>query len=718
MLRLLFGLIFGIVTFSSLGADERTPSSYVIKPKTFETSDKFTIQFESTSNGFDFSAKITIENELVSKSSANDELFDDEHIKIHLLLDNSKTQTYVFAVNHQGLFYDGLFQINEGENLDWDGEWTASVTRELGYWKVSGTIPWSNFTGIEESSELGVYAEVHSLQSRNIFATRPISSEQVNFFEQFEQLDIQVQNEAIFKAFQYYAVNRSFIEPNTSHRIGTDLFWQPNINNKFSLTLNPDFGQIESNDLVVNFSAIETFLREKRPFFADSGEIFDVKGPENLVLVHTPRIGGESFYADREGSDLLGAFKYSGKIGNIDLSVLTAFEDDQYTVQGREFVAARMKYQGETFNLGFSSNFVESAFIGRSAQVHSMDVFLNVTENISITSGLLFSSVNEAKSQSDLGGWLETIYQPEDEISHEATMFIYGNNLQLNDLGYVKRVNRKQIEYEYIKEQSDLSNDIFEEAEYSFEIECKTNFENEALPTNLALELSAVTSEEDEITVTIAHQTKGKDDLITRGSNSLLLPSYLLLEAEVSTREFSFGNIEFYTAFGGEGFGGKFVESSVTYSYEVAEGLITNVELSNYVSDSWLDWDQGNVVTEYNFEEFGLEWQVDYRFNGDHLVQFKFESAVGTAEMGSAFEVTSSSEAVLLEKTDNFSFADSAMQLRYVYEISKITAMYLSYSFGGEFEEEDIVRSNRSLFTNSISKKDQHNLYFKVRIKI
>lgn len=718
MLRLLFGFIFGVVTFSSLASGEETPSSYVVKPKTYELSDKFTIKFDSTDNGFEFTAKIKIESELVSKSSANDELFDDEHIKIHLLLDNSKTQTYVFAVNHQGLFYDGLFQINDGENLDWDGEWTASVSQEVEYWEVNGIIPWRNFTGIEGRSELGVYAEVHSLQSRSIFASKPVSSEQVNFFEHFEQLDIQVQNEASFNAFPYFAVNRSYIEPNTSHRAGTDLFWQPNINNKLSLTLNPDFGQVESNDLVVNFSAIETFFSEKRPFFADSAEVFDVKGPENLVLVHTPRIGGESFYADREGNDLLGAFKYGGKFGGIDLSVLTAFEDDQDTVQGREFVAARVKYQGENFTLGMSSNFVESDFIERSSQVHSMDIFLNVTEDLSITSGLLFSNVNESKSRSDWGGWLETIYQPEDEISHEATIFIYGNDLQLNDLGYVKRVNRKQIEYEYTKELSDLSNGIFEETEYGFEIEYKTNFENESLPTNLAFELSAVTSEEDEVSVTIEHQTKGKDDLITRGNNSLTLPSYWLLEAEVSTREFQFGNFEFSAALGGEGLDGEFVESSVIYNYEIAEGLITSVEISNYVSDSWLDWDEDNVITEFDFEEFGLEWQLDYRFSSDHLVQFKFEAAVGRGETGSAFEVTSSSEAVLLEKIDNFSFAESAMQLRYVYEISKITAMYLSYSFGGEFEEEDMASSNRSLFSKSISNKDEHNMYFKVRIKI
>jgi hypothetical protein len=30
---------------------------------------------------------------------------------------------------------------------------------------------------------------------------------------------------------------------------------------------NPDFGQVESDDLLINFDATETFSSDKRPFF-------------------------------------------------------------------------------------------------------------------------------------------------------------------------------------------------------------------------------------------------------------------------------------------------------------------------------------------------------------------------------------------------------------------------------------------------------------------
>lgn len=40
------------------------------------------------------------------------------------------------------------------------------------------------------------------------------------------------------------------------------------------LTVNPDFGQVESDPSVMNLSAFETFYEEKRPFFLEGKNIF------------------------------------------------------------------------------------------------------------------------------------------------------------------------------------------------------------------------------------------------------------------------------------------------------------------------------------------------------------------------------------------------------------------------------------------------------------
>ncbi len=56
------------------------------------------------------------------------------------------------------------------------------------------------------------------------------------------------------------------------------------------LTVNPDFGQVESDPSVMNLTAFETFYDEKRPFFLEGLTIFDYKFNNN-ILFYSRRIG-------------------------------------------------------------------------------------------------------------------------------------------------------------------------------------------------------------------------------------------------------------------------------------------------------------------------------------------------------------------------------------------------------------------------------------------
>ena len=72
---------------------------------------------------------------------------------------------------------------------------------------------------------------------------------------------------------------------------GADIFWKPNGQMQLTATINPDFGQVESDDLVVNFSANETFFSDKRPFFTENQGIFEFATPSRLqpAAVHAAR---------------------------------------------------------------------------------------------------------------------------------------------------------------------------------------------------------------------------------------------------------------------------------------------------------------------------------------------------------------------------------------------------------------------------------------------
>jgi hypothetical protein len=87
------------------------------------------------------------------------------------------------------------------------------------------------------------------------------------------------------------------------------------------LTINPDFGQVESDPSVMNLTAFETFYEEKRPFFLEGLTIFDYKF-DNQNLFYSRRIGhapsrsvspnDNLFVNSPDKTSILSAIKLSG----------------------------------------------------------------------------------------------------------------------------------------------------------------------------------------------------------------------------------------------------------------------------------------------------------------------------------------------------------------------------------------------------------------------
>lgn len=87
------------------------------------------------------------------------------------------------------------------------------------------------------------------------------------------------------------------------------------------LTVNPDFGQVESDPSVMNLTAFETFYEEKRPFFLEGLTIFDNKFDNNSLFYsrrigHAPSLsvfpGTDEYVSNPDKTAILSAAKFSG----------------------------------------------------------------------------------------------------------------------------------------------------------------------------------------------------------------------------------------------------------------------------------------------------------------------------------------------------------------------------------------------------------------------
>lgn len=711
--------IDGVLDESSWQEASASTENYQVSPQTLiQNNHNFSYQLITTKDGIYLGLTARTQSSLRIRTQENDSVFSNDHFQLMLDVKNHGQQSYVFGVNHQGNYFDGTYDLDKQLDLDWDAQWEYKVKVNPNSWIAEIFIPWQAMSfAVKEQNQFGLYISRYDENSNATYASVPVNQSMNSFLQQFTKLSTQIASVSSFDLFPYVSVNRDMLQNSNNSSAGIELFWQPSKQQRLSATVKPDFGQVESDELVVNFSAIENFFSEKRPFFNDNQSLFDVSGPETLTLVHTPRIGGNAFYDEEYKSELNAALKYTVNINNFDLGILSAFENNNTTGGGRDFHALRGQYTFGANKLGLSINQVETPTINRQATVISSDLHLAISEDMSLNFGLVKSSIELINNkEQDMGWWITGSADIWDQHTHEFSLFTYGDQLQLNDIGYVKRVNRKQVEYEYQYQIPDLSSTYIRDLTFAFETEYKTNFQGETLPHVFGSGIEIQTADEFEYDLSIEFISAGFDDLITRGNRSLWLPSATNMEFELSSAEYLWGKYELAATFGKEGWDGYFYALQARIAQQFNENLQITLSAFQYNSDSWIDWDEDNKVDEFNFTEQGIEISVDYQIADNQELRIKFETVIGKANSINSFTIAADSSLLPTDKSDDFSFAENAFQLRYKYSLSKLTAFYLSYGFGGEYEDEVAKFGQRNLYTRAIKTKNAHNLFAKIRL--
>jgi hypothetical protein len=113
------------------------------------------------------------------------------------------------------------------------------------------------------------------------------------------------------------------------------------------LTVNPDFGQVESDPSVMNLTAFETYYDEKRPFFMEGLTIFDYKFDDQSLF-------------------------YSRRIGHAPSLIPEANDTTFVKSPDKTTILSALKFSGTTSN-GLSIGLIQSLTAGEKAQVSNPD---------------------------------------------------------------------------------------------------------------------------------------------------------------------------------------------------------------------------------------------------------------------------------------------------------------------------------------------------------
>ncbi|MCB1645168.1 MAG: hypothetical protein KDI36_06930 [Pseudomonadales bacterium] len=296
-----------------------------------------------------------------------------------------------------------------------------------------------------------------------------------------------------FSVFPFAAVAKDRVEDENRYKVGADFFWRPSTNLQLSGTVNPDFGNVESDDVVINLSATETFFPEKRLFFLEGQEVFsaspraDTRGNgvgnagAPYTMVNTRRIGGKPLelpdisglsIPDRELDqpvDLYGALKVTGQRGSLRYGFLGAFEEDvkldgtfagqNINLQrpGSDYGVARIMYEDSEGGAYRAFGMLSTAVLhpDKDAIVHGFDGhYLTPDGKFKVDAQAFTSDISGVDR--GYGGFIDFDYTIRQGVSQRLGIEYFDRNVDINDLGFLQRNDSFRIRSSHVRTTSGL----------------------------------------------------------------------------------------------------------------------------------------------------------------------------------------------------------------------------------------------------------------------
>jgi len=253
---------------------------------------------------------------------------------IYLDTYNDAINAFGFIVNAAGVQTDIRYSAN-GEDYLWNAVWYSKVKIEGNNWYVEMKIPFSAIRFADVPIQIwGVNFMRGIRRHREISYWNFVDPANEGFVNQFGILNgieniISPIRLSLTPYVSYYADHyKSTVgsSVNSTFNVGTDLKYGINESFTLDMTLVPDFGQVQSDNLVLNLSPFEVQFNDFRPFFTEGTELFNRGGlfysrrvggtPKNYYSVINQLNENEKIITNPSISQLINATKISGRTKN------------------------------------------------------------------------------------------------------------------------------------------------------------------------------------------------------------------------------------------------------------------------------------------------------------------------------------------------------------------------------------------------------------------
>ena len=682
---------------------------------------------------------------LIARLSSRDEFINRDSIGITLDTSGEGLYGYWFVVNLGGSVMDGKVAAERQFSNQWDGPWSSGSAELEDGWSAEMFLPWSMMTMADAEDgkrELGFWInrKVAYLDERWSWPALPFASPR--FMSALATMRTpNVQPKQQLAVFPYASYTADAMNDENEPRVGVDVSWRPSSNLQVTATLNPDFGAVESDDVVVNLTAFETFFPEKRLFFLEGREVFATTprslartdspsgsgsrgtsstfNPEPTTLLNTRRIGGAPRVAAPDNvdvagvergkpTDLKGAVKVTGQNGGLRYGFLSAFEGDmslpgtfnsgefdgqatRVDTSGRDFGVARLLYENVDEgrrSIGYLGTMVSHE--SGDAIVHGIDAHWLSRNGAWAVDGQVMTS--DVDSEQGYGAMADIDYKPQQGIQHKLAVDYFDKKLDVSDLGFIRRNDAMSMVYQY-NWSTGRNLQLLRNKRRSLMVSNSWNTDGQVVRSGIFLRNGWTFKNLNEIRTELDYFPVRWEDRNSFGNGAYKMHDRWVAEVAIGTDTSQ--KVSYSVLLGGrqEELSGWTIRSSLGLTYTPSDRFSFDLDLNYFKRDGWLLHDRDRLMATYAAGDFQPRLGMDVFFSSKQQLRLSMQWAAIRAEEqdfylipegGGRLSRISDPVAAGIVSSTNGDFALSRLttQLRYRWEIGPLSDFFLVYTRG------------------------------------
>ena len=713
---------------------------------------------------------------LVARLSSRDRFINRDAYGITIDTSGEGLYGYWFKVNLGGSLMDGRVLPERTFSEQWDGPWRGESQRTDSGWSVEMFLPWSMMALPPASADrqIGIWIERKVAHKDELYAWPALPFTEPRFMSALQPMLLpNLKAQPQLAVFPYVSATHDSIAEDQDYEVGADIAWRPNPNTQLTATLNPDFGAVESDEVVVNLTAFETFFSEKRLFFLEGTEVFvttprsDLRRfrttrqgsgaratpktfkPEPTTLLNTRRIGGPPKQLQvpagievdpvelGKPTDLLGAVKSTGSLGNVRYGILGAFEDDvelpgrvtatgdsiKVVQDGRNFGVVRVLYESSAKSrrsIGYMGTLVTLPEDDSTA--HAIDAhYRSEKGKVKFDTQAMTSNVAGLQGY---GALMDLVYTQRRGLTHFFALDYIDDQFDVSDLGFIRQNDTWSGQYGVTLQGGGQHGDKFRYTRNALFINAQTNTDGFLTRAGIFSNHTYLLQNNSQIRFEADYYPNRWDDINSRGNGMFKTDGRWFTQigfGSDSAKRFSWS--------GTLGAEQEELNGTWTYStdlgvtYTPTDNLTFEFDVTFKKRDGWLLYRTGRNVTTYAADDVQPRVSVDYFISARHQLRLTMQWAGIRAEAQDYWFIPFS-DGELVERSlapgahnEDFSLSRLTAQLRYRWEIGPLSDLFVVYTRGSNIGIANDQESFSTLFNNAIDDPVLDFLVLKLRYR-